>query len=70
MADSLIRKVLSAHIGDLCMRIVIVSPLLESIKKAQVEGLKKENCNKEMIMGDILLFVKDSHGLFTKCFRV
>lgn len=40
------------------MRIVIFSPLLELIKKPQVEGLEKENWKKERIRGQILLFVR------------
>ena len=43
MADALSRKVMTEPIGDLYMRMVIISPLLELINNAQVEGLKKEN---------------------------
>lgn len=37
------RKAGSAPIRDLCLRMLIVSPLLDLIKKEKVEGYKKEN---------------------------
>lgn len=47
VADALSRKVVSTPIGDVCLRVVIISPLLDLIKKAQVEGLEKENWEAE-----------------------
>ena len=44
--------------------------LLDMIKKAQVEGLKRENWKLERIRGQIPLFVWDGRGLLTQCGRV
>lgn len=41
VADALSRKSASTPIKDLFLRMVIVSPLFDMIKEAQVEGLKK-----------------------------
>ena len=43
VADALSRKVVSLSITYIFMRMVVTSPLLDLIKKAHVEGLKKEN---------------------------
>ena len=47
VADALGHKAMSAPIRDICMRMVIVSPLLELIKKAQMKGLKREFGRKQ-----------------------
>ena len=70
MADGLIRKVMSAPIQAICLRMNVISPLLDMIKEAQVEVLKKENWKIERIRGQILLFVQDNRGLLTQCSRV
>ena len=43
VADALNRKVGSSSIQGTCLRMSVTSPLMDSIKKALVEGLKKEN---------------------------
>ena len=43
VADALSRKVAITPIRDLCLRMVIVSPPLDLIKKVKVEGLKRDN---------------------------
>ena len=43
VADALSCKAASTPFIDLCLRMVIVSPLLDMIKKVQVEGLKRQN---------------------------
>ena len=43
VADALSRKAASAPIRDVCLRITVISPLLDMIKEGQVEGLKKDN---------------------------
>ena len=48
---------------------IIVSPLLDMIKKVQVEGFKRENWKEESIWFHILLFVRDYRGLLTQCGR-
>ncbi|KAL7598665.1 hypothetical protein Lser_V15G26501 [Lactuca serriola] len=70
MADALIHKTTSTPIMDLCLRVMIVSPLLNLIKKSQVEGLKREYWKEESIMDKISLFVRNSHGLLTRCDNV
>ena len=60
MVDALCRKATSTPIRDLCLRMVIISSLLDLIKKAQVEGLKKENWKEKRIRGQISLFDRDS----------
>ena len=49
---------------------VIVSLLLDMMKKDWVEGLKKEIWKVEQTRGHISLFLKDSWGLLTLCGRV
>ena len=60
MADALSRK----------LAMILVSPSLDLIKKAQVEGLKRENWKEEEIRGQISLFVRDSRGLLIQYDRV
>ena len=67
VADTLSRKTASVLTKDVCLRITVISPLLDMIKEAQVEGLKKENWKTERIWGQIPLFVRDSQGLLTQC---
>ena len=43
VADALIRKAARTPISDVCLRMTVISPFLDMIKKAQVKGLKKEN---------------------------
>ena len=70
VADALIYKTMSSHFRYLCLRMGIISPLLYMIKKAQVEGLKKEIWKAEPIRGHIPLFFRDGGGLLTKLVRV
>ena len=60
----------STPIKDLFLRMIVVSPLIYMIKKAQVQGLKKENWNEEWIRWLIPLFVGDNRGFWTQCGRV
>ena len=43
VADSLSSKAASASIRDVCLKMTVISLLLDIIKKAQVEDLQKEN---------------------------
>ena len=43
VADALSHRMASSAIGGLYMRISIDSPLLDLIREAQAEGVKKEN---------------------------
>ena len=42
VVDALSHKVISVPIEDMCLRMVIISPLLDLIKEALVEGLRME----------------------------
>ena len=65
VADGLSRKTESAPIRDVFLRMKVISPLLDMIKEAQEEGLKREEWKIEWIRGKISLFDRDSHGLLT-----
>ena len=41
VADALSRKKVGSPIRDICMRMTVTSPLLDMIKDAQVEEVKK-----------------------------
>ena len=43
VADAFSRKAESPSIGNVCLRMTVISPMLDMIKEAQVEGLKREN---------------------------
>ena len=70
VADALSRKVSAAPIRDLCMRMTVITPLLERIKEAQMEGLKEERQKCERIVGRVASFDYDSRGLMTLHGRV
>ena len=57
VADALSRKTEWTLIRNICMTMTVISSLLDMIKEAQVEGVKKENW-------------KDNRGLLTQCGRV
>ena len=42
VADALSRKTVCSSIQDTCLRMTVTSPLMDLIKEAQVEGLKKK----------------------------
>ena len=65
VADALSRKATGSPIGNICLRMKVISPLLDMIKEAHVEGVKKENWKIERIRGQYPLFVRDSQGLLT-----
>ena len=49
VADALIRKVTSAPIPHVCLRMMLISPWLDMMKEAEVEGLNGENWKIEWI---------------------
>nr|KAJ0200734.1 hypothetical protein LSAT_V11C600310350 [Lactuca sativa] len=53
-----------------CLRMTVITPLLERIKEAQVEGLKEERQKCERIVGRVASFDYDSRGLLTLHGRV
>ena len=58
VADALSRKTERSPIRDICMRMTMISPLLDMIKEAQVKGAKKENCMIEKCGGNILSLLR------------
>ncbi|KAI3790904.1 hypothetical protein L2E82_04323 [Cichorium intybus] len=65
VADALSRKVAGAPLWGICLKMTVVTPLLELIRKAQVEASKSENKKGERIMGQLAAIVKDSRDLLT-----
>ena len=68
VADALSRK--AAPIRDVCMRMTVVTPLLEQIREAQQEAMKEEHRKSEQIVGQVTSFDYDSRGLLTLHRRV
>ena len=67
VADALTPKTMSALIRDICLRMTVISHLMDMIKEAQVEHLKRENWKIERIWGKIPFFVRDGQVLLTQC---
>ena len=65
VVHALSHKAAGSLIGNICLRMTVISPLLYMTKKAQAESLKKENWQIEWIRGQFPLFVWDSRGLMT-----
>ena len=65
VADALCRRAESALIQDMCMRMVVMTPVLDTIREAQAEAVKPENYKKEQMIGQVPEFVTDSRGLMT-----
>ena len=70
VVDDLSHKSASSAAGSLCMRISINSPLLDLIREAQDEGVKKEFWKQETHRGEIDRFATYSRGLLTQYGRV
>lgn len=70
VADPISRKTTSPVVGSLCMRISIDSTLLDMIREAHAEGVKKENWKQERIIREIDKFTTDNLGLLTRYGRV
>ena len=68
VADALSRK--AAPIRDVCMRLTVVTPLLEQIREAQQEAIKEEHRKSECVVGQVSSFDYDSRGLLTLHRRV
>ena len=70
VANALSRKVVAASIRDIYLRMTVITPILEQIREAQVDGLKQERRKCERIVGRVASFDFDSHGLLTLHGRV
>ena len=53
VANALSRKVVTAPIRDICMRMKVITPLLEQIQEAQVEAMKEEHRKSDHIVGQV-----------------
>ena len=49
VADALSRK--AAPIRDVCIRMTVVTPLMEQIREAQQEAIKEEHWKSEPVVG-------------------
>ena len=65
VADALSRRSESAPIRDICMRLTVMTPVLDTIRGAQVEAARPENRKREQVVGQVSEFVTDSRGLMT-----
>lgn len=70
VADAPSRKAAAAPIRDIYLRMTVITPLLEQIKGARVEGLKEERQKCERIVGRVASFDYDNRGLLTLHGRV
>ncbi|CAH1446826.1 unnamed protein product [Lactuca virosa] len=65
VADALSRRTDSIPIRDVCMRMTVMTPVLDIIREAQVEAVRPENRKRERVIGQVSEFVTDSRGLMT-----
>ena len=56
VADALSRKAVMDLIIDICLRMTVITPLLEHIREAQVEAMKEEHRKSERIVGKVASF--------------
>nr|KAJ0216576.1 hypothetical protein LSAT_V11C300117000 [Lactuca sativa]KAJ0218887.1 hypothetical protein LSAT_V11C300117040 [Lactuca sativa] len=65
VADALSRRAESATIRDVCLRLSVITLVLDTIREAQLEAMRPENRKRERVIGQISEFVSDSRGLMT-----
>ena len=53
VADALSRRAESAPIRDICMRLTVMTPILDTIRGAQAEAAKPENQKRERVVGQV-----------------
>ncbi|KAI3682050.1 hypothetical protein L2E82_50198 [Cichorium intybus] len=70
VVDALSHKVTGVPLRGICLKMMVVVPLLELIREAQVEASKSENQKGERIVGQLASMVKDSRGLLTHYERI
>ena len=68
VADALSLRAESAPIRDICMRLTVITSVLDTIREAQAEAVRPENRKRERVIGQVSEFVTDTRGLMT--FRV
>ena len=65
VADALSRKTESASIQDIFLRLIVTTPVLDTIRETQAEVMRPENRKKERVIGQVPKFVRDSRGRMT-----
>ena len=65
VADALICKAESALIRDICIRMTVMTLILDTIREAQAEAMRPENHKKELVIGQVFEFVMDIRALMT-----
>ena len=70
VADALSRKATHPPAIATCLRLTVVTPLIEMIRKAQIEGRKKKNHKGERLRGYYKKLRQDSRGLWTRYGRI
>ncbi|KAJ9563234.1 hypothetical protein OSB04_008394 [Centaurea solstitialis] len=70
VADALSRNPIGKPIRGLCLRMTIMTPLLELIWKAQEEAILDVNAKRERIFGEIPKLDRDNRGLLTRYGRI
>ena len=70
VADALSRKEVATPIGYICMRMTVITPVLERIQEAHIETMKEEYRKSERIVGQVASFDYDRRGLLTLHRRV
>ena len=65
VADALSRRAENVPIRDVCMRLIVMTPVLDTIRGAQAEAVRPENRKRERVIGQVSEFVTDSRGLMT-----
>ena len=56
---ALSHRAVSAPIRDVCMRMTVMSPVLDTIGEAQVVAVRPENRKREQVIGQISEFRTD-----------
>lgn len=51
VVDALSRKAKSAPIQDICMRLTVMTLVLDTIREAQAEAMRPKNRKKERVIG-------------------
>ncbi|KAI3518312.1 hypothetical protein L1887_06894 [Cichorium endivia] len=70
VADALSRKKICVPLRVTCLRMTVVTPLLELIREAQEKAVKPENQKSERIKGQVSNMVKYSRDLMTRYGRI
>ena len=63
VANARSRRAESALLRDVSLRLTVMTPVLDTIREAQVEAIRPENRKRERVIGHISMFVADSGGL-------